>query len=554
MKGDMIYLEQMTPENSSDTNLVLDCLRGNKEAFALIVAKHQSLICTIAYSATGNLTLSEDLAQETFITAWKQLRSLREPEKLRSWLCGIARRIISNAKRRGIREPIQNAELLENISEIPSGAPHPAEHAVSAEEQALLWRSLEQIPENYREPLMLFYRQNRSIAEVAQALELTEDAVKQRLSRGRKILHEQVLLFVEQTLERTGPGRIFTLSVVSALPLITVPASAATIGTTVVKSSPSTFSALSPALLGSIMGSLLGILGGYIGVKASLARCKSEKERQFVIKCTKQCVGLVLGLMIAIGALFLIPSEFFAHHPSFQPIYIAFFCTAYTLILIIFVFRANRVQRQIQLNDVAMQSPDPTKSSEFPSFKPFEYRSKTRLLGLPLIHIRFGRNPSDKLRVAMGWLAFGDVSIGIIASAGGLSLGGISVGGGAIGLVAIGGLATGGIALGGMAVGILALGGLAIGYLACGGAAIAWLAAYGGYAVANLYAVGGSAIAQYANDPIATAFVNNNFYISSAIKILQSFWLQVFCQLPLLLVLIPFFQASKYCSNKREHD
>src|SRR5256885_11119521 len=44
-----------------------------------------------AYSAIGRLGQSEDVAQETFITAWKHLRHLREPAKLRSWLCGIAR-------------------------------------------------------------------------------------------------------------------------------------------------------------------------------------------------------------------------------------------------------------------------------------------------------------------------------------------------------------------------------------------------------------------------------------------------------------------------------
>jgi RNA polymerase sigma factor (sigma-70 family) len=66
-------------------------LTGNREAFSQIVSRYQSLICSLAYSATGSLGQSEDLAQETFITAWKRLRLLREPSKLRAWLCGIAR-------------------------------------------------------------------------------------------------------------------------------------------------------------------------------------------------------------------------------------------------------------------------------------------------------------------------------------------------------------------------------------------------------------------------------------------------------------------------------
>ena len=77
----------------SDTELVLQSLNGSREAFCQIVEQYQSLICSLAYSATGSVTQSEDVAQETFVVAWKQLRQLREPEKLRSWLCSIARSV-----------------------------------------------------------------------------------------------------------------------------------------------------------------------------------------------------------------------------------------------------------------------------------------------------------------------------------------------------------------------------------------------------------------------------------------------------------------------------
>src|SRR5437660_6540357 len=71
------------------------------------------LICSLAYSRIGNLGQSEDIAQETFITAWKHLRHLREPAKLRSWLCGIVRnRIHKNLRREG-HEPAHQAEPLD---------------------------------------------------------------------------------------------------------------------------------------------------------------------------------------------------------------------------------------------------------------------------------------------------------------------------------------------------------------------------------------------------------------------------------------------------------
>ncbi len=221
----------------NDAELVHESLAGNRDAFGQIVARYQSLVCSLAFSATGSLSQSEDLAQETFVTAWRQLRDLREPEKLRSWLCRIARNLTYDVLRQQGREPSHRAEPLDEISESPAPEPLPTDQTISNEEQAILWRSLEKIPEIYREPLVLFYREQQSIEAVAQNLELSEDAVKQRLSRGRKMLHEQVLAFVEGALEKTAPGKHFTLGVVAALPLLATTAKSATAGATMAKGS-----------------------------------------------------------------------------------------------------------------------------------------------------------------------------------------------------------------------------------------------------------------------------------------------------------------------------
>src|SRR3989304_9090500 len=103
----------------TDDELVVQSLTGDRDAFGRIVTRYQSLVCSLAYSATGSLTHSEDLAQETFVTAWKQLKQLREPGKLRSWLCGIARNLINNWLRRQGREPSHAAGTLEEIVEDP---------------------------------------------------------------------------------------------------------------------------------------------------------------------------------------------------------------------------------------------------------------------------------------------------------------------------------------------------------------------------------------------------------------------------------------------------
>src|SRR5919197_317611 len=91
----------MPAPTANDAQLAAASLNGDRQAFSRIVERYQNLVCSLAYNATGSLVQSEDLAQETFITAWKELAELREPNKLRAWLCGIARNLASNSIRRG---------------------------------------------------------------------------------------------------------------------------------------------------------------------------------------------------------------------------------------------------------------------------------------------------------------------------------------------------------------------------------------------------------------------------------------------------------------------
>src|SRR5690242_11117096 len=98
-----------TPQ-SIDADLVARSLAGNREAFAQIVARHQSVVCAVTYAACGDLHQSEDLAQETFVAAWKSLGALKDPEHLRAWLRGIARNIVASAMRRQSRAPVMNAQ------------------------------------------------------------------------------------------------------------------------------------------------------------------------------------------------------------------------------------------------------------------------------------------------------------------------------------------------------------------------------------------------------------------------------------------------------------
>ncbi len=196
-----------------DATLLAASRAGAIDAFGRIVERYHNLVCAVAYSKTGDRVLSEDVGQETFLVAWKQLASLREPEKLGSWLCGIARNLGHKAIRRRRHEEVADVHEMK----VAGGGAGPLEAVLSREMEAVVWKALEQLPDRYREPLILFYREEQSIAQVARGLGLSEQTARQRLSRGRLSLKEGVAEIVERTLEGGRPSKETTAAVLLAL-------------------------------------------------------------------------------------------------------------------------------------------------------------------------------------------------------------------------------------------------------------------------------------------------------------------------------------------------
>jgi RNA polymerase sigma factor (sigma-70 family) len=509
ISDDMMTTRTMSVTANNDAELVGASLSGNRDAFGQIVARYQSLVCSLAYSATGSLSQSEDLAQETFVIAWRKLAYLEEPGKLRAWLCGIARNLINNSLRKQGREPSHQAESLEEIAGCHSPEPLPVEQTISNEEQAILWRSLERIPEIYREPLVLFYREHQSIEAVAQNLELTEDAVKQRLSRGRKMLHEQVLAFVEGALARTNPGKTFTLGVLAALPVsIAASAKAATAAVAAAKSGATATGATFGSVIGVLAGPLLGLLGGYIGLRSGLNSTRTPRERAYVIRC---CKIIAVAAVVFTGCLLLFgfaSESLWKKHPA-PVIGLGVAITlAYGIFIFVSAWRFNREFARLRDEERKLHPELFNPGSGFGAMvcNPYEYRSRATLLGLPLMHCLWGRMTGQKLQPAIGWIACGEKAYGILFANGAFAIGGISMGGASVGIFSFGGFSLGLLAFGGMALGGVALGGAAIGLIASGGLAVGWHAALGGFAAAHELALGGGALANHANDAVAREF------------------------------------------------
>ena len=499
-------------QGASDARLWDQVLNGEQPAFEQIVARYQGVVSGVAYSHVGNFAWCQEVTQETFWQAWRQREQLRDRERLGPWLCGIARNLARQAYRHERGTGIVSLSFDPPMSQLD-----PQLALISEEERVLVWQELETIPEIYREPLVLFYREGMSIAAVAKLLELNADTVKQRLSRGRDRLRNQLANKIEEVLIRSRPGRTLTKSIMVGIGVLsttakaTASASAAGIGTSVGQSVVGTGTALaakavvggaSVGLAGGLIGTLAGLLGAGLGIWVPAQMAATSAERKFLMREGRQTIGVVCMFTLAVLACSLMLGA--GASPFLFWVLLTSISTGFTFYII---FRTLSIQSAImKIREQVSPLSDPNPSKFRQQMKRLQgrgrsYTSPGRLLGIPWLDIQFGNSGLaddgiSNAKRAFGWIALGDRATGILFGYGGFATGLFALGGISCGVFAAGGLAMGGLALGGGAVGLIALGGGAIGYDAAGGAAIGWHSAAGGGAMAEHVAVGGAALAR----------------------------------------------------------
>lgn len=154
--------------------------RRRTEAFEALLAAYQDKVFRLCYSMLGDRTQAEDAAQESFLRIWKSLERYRGDSALGTWIFSITRNVCLTAisKRAARRSaPIEEAERA-------------APQTPSRERDMM--RLVGQLPEKYRQAIMLFYMEERSYEEVARMLALPVGTVKTHLHRARQQLASMV--------------------------------------------------------------------------------------------------------------------------------------------------------------------------------------------------------------------------------------------------------------------------------------------------------------------------------------------------------------------------
>ena len=180
----------------TDEQLIKGYLSGQEEMFVKLLKRHSAGLYGFVARYLGYGPAAEDLVQDIFIKAWKNLRKFDTRRKFKTWLFKVARNTIidywrANKIQTKIVADDQYEDELNNIVDL---APSPLEQTVRWQDAELVRQAMSKLPEIYQTILIMYYLQEFSLAEIAEATDLPMNTVKSQHRRAlikiRQILAE----------------------------------------------------------------------------------------------------------------------------------------------------------------------------------------------------------------------------------------------------------------------------------------------------------------------------------------------------------------------------
>jgi RNA polymerase sigma-70 factor (ECF subfamily) len=187
----MDFVREAPRQASEEADLVARCLRGDDGAFHALAVRYYRPVAAFLLKRAQRPDLAEDLAQDTFLEAFRSLKAGRRPDHFASWLFGIAHNCHGKWARR--KKPV----LFD-----PEAAPHPPtvppeiDGRAELEEQAKLLAALDaglaSLPEDVRRLLDLKHREGKTCEQIAGELNRPVGTIKSLLSRTYKTLRDRL--------------------------------------------------------------------------------------------------------------------------------------------------------------------------------------------------------------------------------------------------------------------------------------------------------------------------------------------------------------------------
>lgn len=182
---------------SSDQQLVKRALKGDERAFEEIVRRYQKPIVNFIARMVGNYDLALDLSQDVFVKAFVALRTYNEDFKFGSWIFKIASNTVIDHLRKGgpaissLDKPVAT-EDDEIQLDLASTALIPEEELEQTETRSILVQLIDQLPQAYRQMIVLRHVNELSYDEMAEITDLPLGTVKNRTFRAREMMRRMI--------------------------------------------------------------------------------------------------------------------------------------------------------------------------------------------------------------------------------------------------------------------------------------------------------------------------------------------------------------------------
>jgi RNA polymerase sigma-70 factor (ECF subfamily) len=164
--------------------LVQRAQQGDRQAFGVLINRYWDRLYRWLYHLSHHRQQAEDMAQETFLRAFRKLASFRPGTNFRAWLFRIAYNGFLNQQRLDGR----SRQLFPD--QVPAGCQGPAEQAMTQEALRLLARAMGRLPNDFRAALLLRAEEGLSFRQIAGVLRITEETARWRVFKARKKLME----------------------------------------------------------------------------------------------------------------------------------------------------------------------------------------------------------------------------------------------------------------------------------------------------------------------------------------------------------------------------
>ncbi|MEP2651042.1 MAG: sigma-70 family RNA polymerase sigma factor [Paraglaciecola sp.] len=276
---------------------------SDQQAFSRLIKHTQNLVSSIALSIVKDLDHSEDVTQQVYIGAWQNITELKNGDSFLPWLRQMTRyKALNFLRDNKVRQKIEGEEADQILAQFCDPKLAIDDNIQRAQSNLIIQNFIDKLPDESRELVLLYYREEQSSQQVARLLELSEANVRKKLSRVRQLLQKQIMGKYGRLLLSTAPAAGLSGLILGAI-TTSSPVAAATISSISASSKTGVLQKIGLLLGGSMIGAFFAIIAIRLSTKPLLKKATSDEAKQQILRYRRNITIWIIfsAVLLTIG-------------------------------------------------------------------------------------------------------------------------------------------------------------------------------------------------------------------------------------------------------------